>query len=66
MAKQYKQSELWDLLRHAVGLDHPELREADMALVVRDIKGQGPTVMGLVVAERGEDLDGLVSRFPGS
>lgn len=65
MAKRYNQSELWDLLRHAVRLDHPELREPDLALVVREIKGQGPTVVGLVVAERGEDLDTLVQTFPG-
>lgn len=59
MAKRYDREELWDLIRHAVGLEHAELREAPMTLVVKDQPGQGPTVVGLIVAEPGEDIDAL-------
>lgn len=59
MAKRYDLEELWELIRHAVGLDHSELRGAPMNLVVKDQPGQGPTVMGLIIAEPGEDIDEL-------
>jgi hypothetical protein len=45
-----------------VGLDHPSLREADMAFLVKELP-VGPTVTGLVVAEPGEDLDALQRNF---
>jgi hypothetical protein len=63
MAKTYDQEEFWALLRYAVSLEHRTLREADMALVVREIHGN-PTVVGLVVAEDGEDIDALERSFP--
>ena len=56
MAKQYNQEQLWELIRSAVGHDHPDLREAPMNLMVEDVPGQGATVTGLIVAEPGEDL----------
>lgn len=59
MATRYDKEALWDLLRHAVGLEHPALREAPMKLVVKELPSQGPTVVGLIVAEPGEDIDGL-------
>lgn len=60
MAKRYDQEALWDLLRYAVGLDHhPALREAPIKLVVKELPNQGPTVVGLIVAEPGEDIDVL-------
>lgn len=59
MAQRYNQDELWELIRYAVGLDHPELREAPMNLVVRNNEARGPTVVGLIVAEPGEDIDEL-------
>ncbi len=59
MAKRYDQEALWDLLRYAVGLEQPALREAPMKLVVKELPSQGPTVVGLIVAEPGEGIDGL-------
>ncbi|MFO0575326.1 MAG: hypothetical protein U1A78_15145 [Polyangia bacterium] len=56
MAKRYSQEELWELIRNAVGHDHPELREAPMNLVVEDVVGQGATVTGLLVAEPGDEI----------
>jgi hypothetical protein len=62
MARKYDQAEFWDLLRHAVGLEHPSLREADMAFLVKELPA-GPTVVGLVIAEPGEDIDALQRNF---
>ena len=59
MAKRYDKEALWELLRYAVGLEHPALREAPMKLVVKELPSQGPTVFGLIVAEPGEDIDVL-------
>lgn len=56
MAKRYSQEELWELIRNAVGEDHPQLREAPMTLVVEDVAGQSATVTGLIVAEASEDI----------
>ncbi|MFO0573862.1 MAG: hypothetical protein U1A78_07695 [Polyangia bacterium] len=56
MAKRYDQGELWELIRYAVGHDHPTLREAPMSFLVEDVPGQGATVLGLVVAEPDESL----------
>lgn len=55
MAKRYDQEELWELIRDAVGREHPKLREAPMTLLVDEVPGQGPTVSGLIVSEPGED-----------
>ena len=57
MAKRYDQEFLWDLLRYTIGLEHPALRNAPMKLVVKELPSQGPTVLGLIVAEPGEDID---------
>jgi hypothetical protein len=59
MAIRYDQESLWELLRYAVGLEHPALREAPMKLVVKELPSQGPTVLGLIVAEPDEDIDGI-------
>lgn len=59
MAKRYDKEALWELLRYAVALEHPALREAPMQLVVKEQPSQGPTVVGLIVAEPGEDIDML-------
>lgn len=59
MAKRYDQESFWDLLRYAVGLEHPALREAPMKLVVKELPSQGPTVVGLIVAEPDEDIEVL-------
>lgn len=59
MAIRYDQESLWELLRYAVGLEHPALREAPMKLVVKELPSQGLTVVGLLVAELGEYIDVL-------
>ncbi len=59
MAKRYDQEALWDLLRYAIGLEHPALRDAPMKLVMKELPSQGYTVLGLIVAEPGEDIDRL-------
>lgn len=64
MAKRYDQEELWELIRFAVGREQPALREAPMSLVVEDVPGQGPTVMGLIIAEPGDDIEGLAPGAP--
>lgn len=62
MTQRYNQDELWELIRYAVGLEHPKLREAPMNLVVRNNESHGPTVVGLIVAEPGEDIDELAQK----
>lgn len=59
MAKRYDQEALWDLLRYAGGLEQPALRDARMKLVVNELPSQGHTVLGLIVADPGEDIDRL-------
>lgn len=63
MARTYQLEALWDLLREALAREDPALRDADLGLVVRESPGEGPKVVGLVVAEAGEDLDALERDF---
>lgn len=63
MARTYQIDALWDLLREALAREDPALRDADLGLVVKEIPGEGPKVVGLLVAEAGDDLDALERDF---
>ena len=53
-AKRYPMEEVWQMIRDGVGAEYPSLRERDMDLAVVDKQ-----LIGLIVAERNEDINKL-------
>lgn len=64
MALRYPYDQMWNLIRAAVADARPDLRHAEMSLVVADLEDEGPTAVGLLVAEGGDDLEALGRSFP--
>jgi hypothetical protein len=64
MALRYRYAQMWTLIRDAVAGIRPDLRHAEMSLIVADLDDEGPTTVGLLVAEAGEELASLDMTFP--